>query len=203
MCRVNKIVFTPLSGDDVDVVKVTDVNYATYVTTEDIDFTKTDGVQAFKVTSADDAIEYEEVEAAPTGTPLLIKANSASYVLKAADTTPAAVTGNLLQASTGSTVGDGSTIYVLGKKDDSAVWGLLKSGKTLSAGKAYLVISGGAKEFYDIIIGGNDDMTTNISNLNANGNLNTNAEMYNLAGQKVSNSYKGIVIVNGKKYINK
>lgn len=202
MCRVNKVVFTPLSGTDVDVVKVTDVNYATYVTTDDIDFTKTDGVQAYKVTSAADAIEYEEVEAAPEGTPLLIKANSSSYVLKAADATPAAVTGNLLQASTGSTVGDGSTIYVLGKKDNNAVWGLLKSGNTLSAGKAYLEIAGGAKEFYDIIIGG-DGETTNISNLNANANLNTTGQMYNLAGQNVSESYKGIVIVNGKKYMNK
>jgi hypothetical protein len=201
--RISKIVFTPLSGENKDVVNVTDVDYATYVTTDDIDFTKTDGVQAYKVTSAADAIEYEEVEAAPEGTPLLIKANSSSYVLKAADATPAAVTGNLLQASTGSTVGDGSTIYVLGKKEGNAVWGLLKNGNTLSAGKAYLVITGGgAKEFYDIIIGG-DGETTNISNLNANANLNTTGQMYNLAGQKVTESYKGIVIVNGKKYMNK
>ena len=35
-------------------------------------------------------------------------------------------------------------------------------------------------------------------NVNGNGNANWNV---NLAGQKVSDSYKGIVISNGKKYI--
>lgn len=201
--RFYKIVFTPLNGTtDVDVVKVTDVNYATYVTKDAIDFTKTAEVQAYKVTSTADAIEYEEVEAAPAGTPLLIKAKSSSYVLKAADSTPAVVTGNLLQSSTGSTVGDGSTIYVLGNNGGTAVWGKLKNGKTLSAGKAYLVITGGgAKEFYDIIIGG-DGETTAIDHVSTP-RFNSDAAIYNLSGQKVTESYKGIVIVNGKKYINK
>lgn len=203
MARINKVIFTPLDGTtDVDVVKVTSVNYATYVTTAAIDFTKTAEVQAYKVTSTTDAIEYEEVEAAPAGTPLLIKATSSSYVLKAADSTPADVTGNLLQASIGSTVGDGSTIYVLGNNGGTAVWGKLKNGKTLSAGKAYLVITGGgAKEFYDIIIGG-DGETTAIDHVSTP-RFNSDAAIYNLSGQKVTESYKGIVIVNGKKYMNK
>ena len=202
MIRINKIVFTPLSDDNVDVVKVTDVNYATYVTTADIDFAKTDGVKAYKVTSVNPTIQYEEVTAAPAGTPLLIAAESASYILQAADPTsvPAEVTDNLLKAAD-NTVGDGQTIYVLGKKDDKAVWGLLTSGNTLSAGKAYLVIDGSNNApFYSIEIG--DGETTRI-NLNANDNLNfdQNAPLYNLSGQRVSDSYKGIVIVNGKKYV--
>jgi len=47
--------------------------------------------------------------------------------------------------------------------------------------------------------------TTGISNLivNDNANIDANAPMYNLAGQKVSKNYKGIVIVNGKKYVRK
>ena len=32
---------------------------------------------------------------------------------------------------------------------------------------------------------------------------NTNAPMYNLAGQKVANNFKGMVLQNGKKFINK
>jgi hypothetical protein len=78
---------------------------------------------------------------------------------------------------------------------------------TLAAGKAYLQIptadmpSNGAK--LTIIFGG-DGETTNI-NLNVNDNLNFdhNAPRYNMAGHRVSDSYKVIVIVNGKKYINK
>ncbi len=47
--------------------------------------------------------------------------------------------------------------------------------------------------------------TTGISNLNVNDNENidANAPMYNLAGQRVNKSYKGVVIVNGKKMLNK
>lgn len=73
---------------------------------------------------------------------------------------------------------------------------------TFVAGKAYFDVEGGAVQGKLTIIF-DDDETTNISNLNANGNLNSNATRYNLAGQKVTESYKGIVIVNGKKYMNK
>ena len=33
--------------------------------------------------------------------------------------------------------------------------------------------------------------------------MNANAPMYNLAGQRVSKNYKGVVIQNGKKFFNK
>lgn len=48
------------------------------------------------------------------------------------------------------------------------------------------------------------DTTTGIDNLNAeNKTLNNNAPLYNLAGQRVDKSYKGVVIQNGKKFINR
>lgn len=46
------------------------------------------------------------------------------------------------------------------------------------------------------------DITTGISEINAQ-QLNDHAPMYNLAGQRVSKSYKGVVIQNGKKFINR
>lgn len=48
------------------------------------------------------------------------------------------------------------------------------------------------------------DTTTGIDNLNAESKaLNDNAPMYNLAGQRVDKTYKGVVIRNGKKFINR
>lgn len=48
------------------------------------------------------------------------------------------------------------------------------------------------------------DTTTGIDNLNAeNKTLNDNAPMYNLAGQRVDKTYKGVVIQNGKKFFNR
>jgi hypothetical protein len=77
---------------------------------------------------------------------------------------------------------------------------------TLAAGKAYLQIptadmpSNGSK----LTIIFDDDETTEINNIEEQGARNKEHEgTYNLAGQKVSESYKGIVIVNGKKYIRK
>lgn len=47
-----------------------------------------------------------------------------------------------------------------------------------------------------------DSETTGIENV-ATESVNENAPMYNLAGQRVAKNYKGVVIQNGKKFINK
>ena len=77
----------------------------------------------------------------------------------------------------------------------------------LKAGKAYLQVptaqmpTGGNNARLYIVL---DGEATGIANVDANANDNfDNAPMYNLAGQRVTKSYKGVVIVNGKKYINK
>lgn len=53
------------------------------------------------------------------------------------------------------------------------------------------------------LVFGDESETTGIGNVDVNANENIDAPMYNLAGQRVGKSYKGIVIVNGKKYFNK
>lgn len=47
-----------------------------------------------------------------------------------------------------------------------------------------------------------DNTATGIFNIKSDSNA-TSSTLYNLAGQQVSSSYKGIIIKNGKKYINK
>ena len=73
---------------------------------------------------------------------------------------------------------------------------------TLPAGKAYLHTTTAltSRELSISFDGG----TTGINAID-NGQLtiDTNAPMYNLAGQRVNKSYKGVVIVNGKKMLNK
>ena len=43
--------------------------------------------------------------------------------------------------------------------------------------------------------------TTGINNIVADAKADVNAPVYNLAGQKVGKSFKGIVVKNGKKFI--
>lgn len=44
--------------------------------------------------------------------------------------------------------------------------------------------------------------TAGIENINSNAKVDANAPMYNLAGQRVNKSYKGVVIQNGRKFMN-
>ena len=183
---------------------VTDAKWATYVTPKDIDFAASTGVTAYKVTGTDGKIELEEVDAAPKGTPLVIAANESGYVFVEAASAPAAVTGNLLKAADGNQTGDGTgNFYVLGKDNQGKVgFGPLGDGVKLAIGKAYILGTDvTAKGFLPFVIGDEESETTSISE-----ELRVKSEessAYNLAGQKVSKDYKGIVVVNGKKVIRK
>lgn len=75
-----------------------------------------------------------------------------------------------------------------------------QSGNAMGANTAYLVVDGSslARDFFAL-----DGETTGIANVDVNDNFDANAPMYNLAGQRVSKNYKGVVIVNGKKMLNK
>ena len=55
----------------------------------------------------------------------------------------------------------------------------------------------GVKNVSDYVLDG-EEYTTGISNLNVE---NANGQLFNVAGQRVSGSYKGIVIQNGKKFV--
>ncbi len=69
---------------------------------------------------------------------------------------------------------------------------------TNGAHKAYLKVSKAqAKDVKAFIINGDP---TNIKAI-GNGQLDVNAPLYNLAGQRVGKDYKGIVIQNGKKFV--
>ena len=102
---------------------------------------------------------------------------------------------NIFKAATSAvTAGDNTYALVKGKQGFAKV----KAGVTIPAGKAYLEITAGSK--LAINFGGE---TTGISKVATEQTASENSAMYNLAGQRVSNSYKGIVIRNGKKFINK
>ena len=80
---------------------------------------------------------------------------------------------------------------------------LAEGNGTLAAHKAYLDLSeapGKAGEFLSFNF--DEEETDGISKV-ANANFDANAQVYNLAGQKVGANYKGIVIVNGKKVVRK
>lgn len=103
--------------------------------------------------------------------------------------------------------------YILASKDGKSVFAPTDAG-TLSAGKAYYRIRRDQDKLAKAIkenpaaaktiffsLGGNGE-TTGINGIEQEKKMNDGI-MFNMAGQKVQKSYKGMVILNGKKFINK
>lgn len=104
---------------------------------------------------------------------------------------------NGLKVSWGEIIGDGSTIYVLAKKDDVVGFYLLEADATIPSGKAYLEIPASAPSYSYIGFG---DGTTAIDGVR-NQMEEVREGIFDLSGRRVANPTKGLYIVNGKKVI--
>ena len=132
----------------------------------------------------------------PAGGAVLVKGDaSKAYTLTPATTEGDATFATALQ--TGAKKADG-TQYGFTTKFDTPAFAQVQLGQDIPAKKGYIVLNGAPAAKYSICF---DDEATGIHTIEATSAA--NAAMYNLAGQRVDKSYKGIVIVNGKKYLNK
>lgn len=132
----------------------------------------------------------------PAGGAVLVKgAASTTYTLTPATTEGDATFATDLQ--TGATTADG-TQYGFTSKSGTPAFAQVQSGQNIPAKKGYIVLKGASAAKYSICF---DDEATGIQTIEAASAAND--AMYNLAGQRVDKAYKGIVIVNGKKYLNK
>lgn len=132
----------------------------------------------------------------PAGGAVLVKGTAS----KAYTLTPATTEGDatfVTDLQTGATTADG-TQYGFTSKFDTPAFAQVQSGQDIPAKKGYIVLKGASAAKYSICF---DDEATGIHTIEAASAA--NGAMYNLAGQHVDKAYKGIVIVNGKKYLNK
>ena len=184
-----------------DEVKITEAEYTAYVTTFDTDFTRTDGVTAYKVTDANTSyVTLEKIETAPANTAVVLSGNANTYTIMQAKEAVGEVEGNLFEAG-GTKKGDGSTIYALGDIDGVGFY-LVANDLLVPANKGYLEIKAttsdpnGVKTFIPL----GDGETTGIEAVETKGDSEATV-IYNLAGQRVVNPTNGIYIVNGKKVL--
>ena len=198
--RIDNIV---LKGSKVVPVTITDAKYATFNSAYALDFSET-GISVYTATDNQSSVTLNEITSgkAPANTPVVLYKEGADGtainvpVIASAD----AVGGtNDLRVSTGTDV---ENMFVLAKRNNKVGFYKWAGTTDLSTGKIYLQgkASYGAREFL-----GFDDTATGIANVdvNANDNFDENAPAYNLAGQRVNATYKGVVIVNGKKIVRK
>ena len=110
-----------------------------------------------------------------------------------------ATSGSLTFASAALIDNDGATVAEFRKTESG----------TIAANKAYLRIPNGGGAKLNIVFAEDENKqgeeqqgeTNSIRNI-ANTNVNSNV-VYNMNGQRVGSDYKGIVIINGKKYLHK
>ena len=211
--KIKKIVFEPAVSELSIVVKEGYSNYATFYSTKG--YTLPEGLAAYTISGIDDNNKvvygntYNAGDAVPAKTAVLVKATAAGTYTASVNADAAEFSGtNLLNGSETSTAVNeaGYMYYVLTNDANNANTGFYwqkgtdGTSVTTVAGRAYLKVTKAqaAKGFSF------PDETTGISAVSTSANsLNDSAEMYNLAGQRVTKAYKGVVIQNGKKFINK
>lgn len=181
-------------------VSISSVEYRTYVTAFDVDFTQTAGLTAYVVESAErgeNGIKYVEVTSVPANTPVILNGTEGTYTIHEGEYTGEEIT-NVLKTGPVTVNGDNyGTIFVLNTGANGVGFYLLNNGKTLSEGKCYLEIPKNGTDDGAKFVGFHIGDATGISSV-----VNPTAErnvVYNLAGQRVAAPTKGLYIVNGKK----
>lgn len=164
-----------------------------------IDFSLTPEVEAYVVTDVKgNYTELAQVTAVPAGTGVLLKAKAGNYKLAPVPEAEAVQKNLLVAVDEDYTIAasDVQNIWSLATDDKGQACFTSVAGTVVEAGSAYLSVASDKDYIYL-------DKATGLRGINAAATLDTKAPMYNVAGQKVDASYKGIVIQNGKKFNNK
>lgn len=186
-------------GSDSKTVTVGSEGYITHAASFNVDYSAA-GLEAYSVKYADGKLSFNKIDGVvKAGKAVILKGDAKDYTLAEAE-------GEATDVDTDLKVSDGSVkgaenIYCLANKSEGLGFYQVASSVAIPANKAYLEIpaSVGARTFYSMEFGGG---TTGINAIQANG-AKANSAIYSLSGQQVSKAYKGIVIVNGKKMIQK
>ena len=174
--------------------------YTTYTAAYPVDYSASN-LTAYYAKYANGTITYTEVEGSvPANTPILISGKAESTVELIPATTAAKAVNSDLKSADGSTIKGDGTIYGFGTKDGKSGFRRVANDVVVPAKKAYLVINdvANSKEFFAF-----DNETTGISAVETTAAKAENGVAYSLSGQRVGDSYKGIVIINGKKIVRK
>ena len=191
---------TPTSSSET--ITIGNAGFATYCSANAVDYSSIEGLTAYAVKYADNKLVYTPITGvAKANTPVLLQGEAKEYTLTAS-TEEAKEVDTDLKAATSAVTG-ASNIYALANKNNLVAFYQVSDQTSVPAGKCYLEIpasenGASAKAFFAL-----DTEATGISNVATNSKIQENGVAYSLSGQRVGDSYKGIVIINGKKVIRK
>ena len=185
-------------------IDITENLWASYSSTKALDFSNSGLTAYIATTSNGSSVHYEPVIYVPANTGIILNGTQGTHV---AVTIPSAdAVGTNLLVSTANdahevTAGEVGDVYAFGMMGEKVGFVKALAGYTVAQGKSYLDLSTVEAKGIDFI-GLPGSETDGIDTIH-NAQFIMHNDAYNLAGQKVSKDYKGIVIVNGKKYLNK
>lgn len=149
--------------------------------------------------------EYKKGDVLPKGTAVVLEAKEGKYIFEETSRTGEIDPNNALRGEDFKTTTSGGEVYYVFGKGSNGVGFYWKeaNGKafTTEAHKAYLVYTPSkttnAKSFLGF------DVALEIQGPMVIEKTTFDGPIYNLAGQRIDKDYKGIIIVNGKKYLNR
>lgn len=183
-------------------VTMTSAGYSSFCSDYALDFSSVTGLTAYVASSyANNYFTLTQVDNAPAGTPLILKATAGSYTIPVTSsaTAPAA---NVLTAVTNDAgfAVTANNIYVLANKNNSVGFYHVSSSSniTIPKGKAYYALASEAKPNN---IGFHiDGETTGINDVNTVSDSTDNS-FYTIQGLRVQKPVKGLYIHNNQKII--
>ena len=189
---------------------ITSVEYATLGTPDGWKMKVPEGVTAYYVTGVADgeatmSSAIAKDNTLPGNNGFLIQGSAGNYKFYASNDEPVSTAGNKMVSTGENGVEAGSVpknayILALNDKGDEACFYKYSGTGDISAFKAYLNASSPAKSLAFNFDGNKEEEEVTAINAIAN-TVDSNAAMFNLAGQRVNNDYKGVVVKNGKKFI--
>ncbi|MBR6698879.1 MAG: bacterial Ig-like domain-containing protein [Bacteroidaceae bacterium] len=178
-------------------VEISSAGYATFCLPYDA--TVPSGLTAYTATDNGETVKLTAIEsgkiAANEG--VVLKGDEGTYTFVAAEGNVSATANNQMVGVTEDTpLTSADNAYMLTrKKDDGSIaFRLLATDYTLGANKAYLKLENNARNLISVVW---DDNATGIYDLSEKEEV-ENGAIYNLAGQKLMRTQKGINIINGK-----
>lgn len=174
--------------------------FATYAASYPVNY-KELGLTAYAIAldEAAQKVAYQEIDGVvPANTPVLVKGEaSREYSLAKAADDAVAVSTDLL-VSDGNVVAENGLYYGFATVEGKSGFKILADGLTIPTKKCYLKLSEpNAKSFFEI-----GTEATGIS-LEKTAIAAKNGVLYNLAGVRVTETAKGVLVRNGKKFVNK
>lgn len=181
---------------------ITSAGWATLYTDYALDFENT-GLTAYTASYSDSKVTLTEVQNVPAGTGVVLKGDANTYsipVIASSETAKGQLTGSTTEGLVYSAEAADDYYMLTLNSEGKAQFTKLTSG-TIAAGKAYLPIAKAANGARLLSVVFADDATGISSVPAANDGMATDAPVYNLKGQRVSQPQKGLYIVNGKKMV--